>query len=192
MGTLKQTLPWPTAVSHSTIVSSAFDAIADISTRMFVVVGSGAAMVIDALGTRMFTRVDADSNAEMFESIRAGLRAVVAAERDDQAAFDAVLLQPGDHPEVERTTLEALLRRFGTDPGLAVMPALAGKGGHPVLIPRGLIGSVLDYSGQGGLKQFWRLHPERCIRLSVPDQGCVLDVDSPTAYFDGVKGHESG
>lgn len=212
-GPLKQTLPWPPVVSElgrsdlaspisnlqseipdssaprarSTVISCAFDAIAPFCHRMFVVVGGDAHAINAALGERTFTRVDADSDAEMFESIRVGVDAV-----NEDANVDAVMLQPGDHPGVARATIEALRMEFQRDPRRAVMPEYAGKGGHPVIIPRGLLPSILNLNeprsmAGGGLRQFWSDHPEARTRLVVSDPLCIADIDTPQDYVKSLR-----
>jgi len=205
MGALKQTLPWPPshlkpeAPHQSTVIASAFDAIAPFCQRLFVVVGGDAAAIVAALGDRSFVRVNADSDDEMFASIRAGFRAVLA---DADAGFDALLLQPGDHPGVARCTIEALLAEFQRDKSRAVMPEHRGKGGHPALIPRSLLQPILDSGdamkgaggggggGSGGLRQFWLDHPETRQRLAVDDPLCVSDLDTPADYAKSLRRKE--
>jgi molybdenum cofactor cytidylyltransferase len=191
MGVLKQTLPWPGAgtAAQTTLVAAAFDVIASHVDRMFVAVGTDEAAVLTALGPRVFTTVRVASNAEMYESIRAGLRASTATGEASAVACDGVLLQPGDHPTVARETVEQLLRSFVEDPRRAYMPAYRGAGGHPVVVPRSLISEILEYPGRGGLRQIWIDHPDWHKRIAVDDPWCVLDVDTPEAYSRGWVMH---
>jgi molybdenum cofactor cytidylyltransferase len=197
MGALKQTLPWPAGHrpsevrSSATIVSCAYDSIASFCHRMFVVVGLDAPAVLAALegdsanGARSFTRVDADSDDEMFASIRIGLTAIVAHESSagETQQFDGALLHPGDHPGAARSTIEALLQEFvQAAAAKAVMPEYRGKGGHPVLVPRAMCDGLIEHDGNGGLRQFWLDHPDSCARLALDDPLCVLDLNTPTAY----------
>jgi molybdenum cofactor cytidylyltransferase len=197
MGALKQTLPWPAnhrpseARSSATIVSCAYDSIASFCHRMFVVVGLDAPVVLADLegdrrnGARSFTRVDGDSDEEMFASIRIGLTAIVAHESSagETQPFDGVLVHPGDHPGAARSTIEALRQEFlQADAAKAVMPEHRGKGGHPVLVPRAMFDALIEHHGSGGLRQFWLDHPGSCTRLAVDDPLCVLDLNTPAAY----------
>jgi molybdenum cofactor cytidylyltransferase len=184
MGTLKQTLPWP--AWPSTVISSSFDAIQPWCQKMVLVVGADAQSVTAALGTREFIRVDADSDAPMFDSIRAGLRAIIDQTRTPIPG-DAVLLQPGDHPGVARATIDGMLMAFAAAPSRAVMPQYRGSGGHPVLVPRSLIAPILAFDGDGGLRQFWLDHPGLCIRMAVDDRLCVHDVDTPGDYYGRAR-----
>jgi CTP:molybdopterin cytidylyltransferase MocA len=111
----------------------------------------------------------------MIESICVGLRA--ASEIDPSAM---VVLQPGDHPEVSDTTLQMLVSCSQDRPGQAVIPQHNGRGGHPVLIPSGVVHAILAESCPEGLKQFWTRHPQLCWRLPVDDDSVIRDVDTPS------------
>jgi molybdenum cofactor cytidylyltransferase len=199
MGRLKQTLPWPpldrnlrstvapvnlgSEPEHaiSTVVASAYDGIAPVCDRMVVVVGNDAGEVVAALRPRAFERVEVDSDAEMFVSICAGLRR--AFDEANMPPCDAVLVQPGDHPAVARSTIDGMLAAFAADPARAVMPDYRGKGGHPALVPRLLFGPILGFDRPGGLRQFWLNHPGVCTRVPVHDPLCLLDLDTPGDYL---------
>ncbi len=180
MGRPKLLLPWPAPDGPRAVIAAAFDAIAG-ACREMVVVGAAddetlAAAIAAALDERRF-RPAIPQGDEMIDSVRAGLLAARAIDHDAD-----VLLQPADHPDVAPGTLEALLadRR---DDDTAVIPAYDGRGGHPVLIPSGLFGDILAYDGPGGVRQFWRDHPDRCRRLPVDDPAVVHDLDTPDQWL---------
>src|SRR4051794_33845457 len=99
MGGKKQLTPWPTATATIPLIAAAYDAIRPICNKMVIVLGHAADEVAAALGDRPFHRVESDPHAPMFESIRAGLR--FARGLNPTAA---IVLQPGDHPEVATST----------------------------------------------------------------------------------------
>jgi len=173
-GQTKQLLLWPTAEGSKPLLAAAFDAIASVCREMVVVFGHEAQAVAAALGSRKFHAVTSDPDAEMFTSICVGLNA--ARQIDPQA--DA-LLHPGDHPAVNRKTLDALVRVGGNHRECAIMPVYRGDGGHPVLVPALLFDPILSYDGHGGLRQFWIENPTLCLRLVVSDAAVVQDVDTP-------------
>jgi len=178
MGRLKQLLPWPPhSPDAKPLVAAAFDAIAPVCDAMLVVVGHEAESVIAALGDRKFQSVHVDPNAEMIESVKAGL--ALARELDAAAG---VLLHPADHPDVKRETLDELVRAAAASPRSAIMPTCCSKGGHPVLIPAELVWNIAAYRGSGGLRQFWLDHADRCVRLPVEDPGVTRDIDTPADY----------
>jgi molybdenum cofactor cytidylyltransferase len=178
MGGAKQLLPWPPGARDARpLVAAAFDAVCPVCTRVIVVVGHEAEAVVSALGSRSFDIVHADPDAEMFESIRAGLKEVQA--RDPAAA---ALVHPADHPEVDASTLQALVDALQVQQRRALMPEYHGRGGHPVLIPAPLIPEIVASEGHGGLRQYWVDHPERCLRIPVDDPAVVRNLNTRRAY----------
>jgi len=179
MGRLKQLLPWPPGASAdgSTVVESSFDAIAPHCDEMIVVVGAEAAVVAGALGPRRFRIVQADPDAEMFHSVRAGL-----VEARQCAGVAAAVVHPADQPAVRSQTVRMLLHEQQARPNRAVMPEFGGRGGHPVVIPTSLFDAILAFENDGGLREFWRQRPQRCLRVEVLDPGVRLDLDHPEDY----------
>jgi molybdenum cofactor cytidylyltransferase len=173
MGRLKQLVAWRTPEGEKPLVAAAYDAIRPICDELIVVLGHEAETVAAALDTRPFLRVNVDPVAPMFESIRAGLR---KAQSLDPAA--AVVLQPGDHPEVSRPTLEVLINYSLSLPSQAVMPEFGGRGGHPVVIPPGIIAVLVGANCPTGLGEYWAAHAELCHRVPVDDASVVRDVDT--------------
>jgi CTP:molybdopterin cytidylyltransferase MocA len=174
MGTLKQVLPW----GASTIVTAAFDAIAGAcDAGMIVVVGADGDRVVAALGDRVFTRVDADSDAEQIESIRHGLRNALAI-----TGVRRILLHPADHPAVTPATVARIVRAADDHDGV-VIPTHGGRGGHPVLVPAAVAEDVVSSPITGGLREYWREHPDRVHRVEFPDAPeLTLDLDTPEDY----------
>ena len=171
----KQFYPWPTADGKKPLVAAAFDAVAPACDAMIVVLGHRAAEVAVALGERQFQAVQSDPDAPMFESIRVVIQAAL-----ETSPESTVLLQPGDHPEVQPATLEQILTISGKHPDRVIVPEFQGRGGHPVLIPAGIAQRLLTTDCPQGLGQYWTDHSELCLRLSVDDESVVRDVDTAT------------
>ena len=169
MGGRKQLTPWPPDAPTSTLVATAFDALAAQCEAMVVVVGHLAAAVHDALGTRAYLSVDADPDAPMFESIRAGLAAVPAGR--------SVLLHPADHPMIPPAVGRAIAA--AATPAHAVMPEINGRGGHPVWIPAAIVGQLRGAEAPDGLRGWWRDHPGCVRRVAVADDVILHDIDEP-------------
>jgi CTP:molybdopterin cytidylyltransferase MocA len=174
MGGRKQLVTWQSTDGPKPLVAAAYDAIRCACSEMIVVLGHEADAVKSALGDRTFHSVHSDPDAPMFESIRAGLRA--AQELDPSAS---VVLQPGDHPEVAPTTLDALAKLSSAERERAIIPLFRGHGGHPVFIPPAVVVRVLHSDCPQGLGKFWTTHPELCLRITVHDASVRRDVDTP-------------
>lgn len=174
MGRTKQLVNWPTRDGGKPLIAAAYDSIRPICYEIVVVLGHEAGAVAAALGDRQFIRVESDPDAPMFDSIRAGIN---AAQKIDPTA--SIVLQPGDHPEVVRPTLIALLDWSLQRPGVAVIPEYGGRGGHPVVIPARIATELIGSECPAGLAQFWTDHPDLCQRVLVDDPGVVRDIDVP-------------
>jgi molybdenum cofactor cytidylyltransferase len=173
MGRTKQLVPWRTAAGEKPLVAAAYDAIRDACDEMVVVLGHEADTVAMALGDRAFQRVPSDSDGPMFASIRTGLVAAHAINRDA-----TVVLQPGDHPEVAPATLLALIAAATAHPDRAIIPQYQGRGGHPVMIPPLVVALLLKSDCPAGLARFWNDHPAHVRRVPVDDAAVILDIDT--------------
>lgn len=177
MGKTKQLMPWPPPDGKTTIVAAAFDAIAPHVREMLVVLGHDADAIQHALGERTFTAVHSSPDAPMYESIRSGLTT---------AHTHNVLLHLADHPGIVAETIHALIDAARKYPGQAIIPTHNGKGGHPVLIPATIATRLIEYPGDGGLRQYWLDHPDQCRRVPVDDPGCIRDIDTLADYNAGL------
>jgi len=186
MGALKQLLPWGTGAAAKPLVAAAFDALAPACDTMIVVAGEDHPAIVEALHPREFTTVIVDSNREMFESIRAGLRKAQRLWPESD-----VLLHPADQPVIHPAIVEALRAEARRHPNAAVMPEYIGRGGHPVLIPADMLAAIIAWSGPGGLRSFWENHPRLARRVAINDASVLLDIDNPQEYahaMDDVSG----
>lgn len=174
MGRTKQIAACGTADGPKPLVAAAYDAIRPICDEMVVVLGHEADAVAAALGERIYHRADANPDSPMFESIRTGLQ---AAQTIDPTA--AVVLQPGDHPDVAPHTLRSLTDWSLPRPAQAIVPDYRGRGGHPALIPPPVVALLIDADCPEGLGQFWTDHPDLCHRVPVDDATVLRDIDTP-------------
>lgn len=115
----------------------------------------------------IFLRNEDFVRTKMFDSARIGLSYI----RDK---CDRVLFTPVDIPLFTAATVNALLE---TEAALAC-PVCGGKRGHPLLLSTGLIGRLLEDSGEGGLQGAL----ERCgtpiTEVEVPDRGVLHEADA--------------
>lgn len=174
LGGTKQLRLWRCADGEKPLIAAAYDAISPICDEIVVVLGHSAEEVAAALAPRPFHRAQSDEHAPMFESIRAGLRAAQGIDEDA-----AIVLHPGDHPEVSRDTLRVLMDWSLKRPVQAVIPQLGNRGGHPVVIPPSIGAQLIDADCPAGLGQFWLDHPDLCYRVPVNDPTVIRDVDTP-------------
>jgi CTP:molybdopterin cytidylyltransferase MocA len=182
MGGTKQLVTWGSADGPKPLVAAAYDVIRPVCDEMIVVLGHEAEAVAAALEDRPFRRALSDPDAPMFESIRSGLCAARALD-----AGATAVLQPGDQPEVERATLEALVDWSRKRPGECVIPQVGGRGGHPVFIPPLVAAVLIDAECPQGLGEYWISHPDLCFRVHVDDGTVLRDIDTPEDLVGGKR-----
>ncbi|MDD4541822.1 MAG: NTP transferase domain-containing protein, partial [Eubacteriales bacterium] len=108
---------------------------------------------------------------EMLDSVKLGLEAL-------GENYDAVFITPGDMPLIKLESLESLKR---IKAGVA-RPVCQGKGGHPVLLDKKHVGSLLAYSGDSGLKGALKSLDEPMIDLEVDDLGVIMNLNTPEDF----------
>lgn len=112
----------------------------------------------------------------MFSSVQTGAAAI------SQGA-DAFFLLPVDIPLVRPATYAALREAFLKNTNMAVViPSFRGRMGHPPLISSKLIPEILEWGGDGGLRAILDRHQKETLILEVPDEGTVLEMDTPEEY----------
>ena len=111
----------------------------------------------------------------MFTSVLAGVGRFAA------KGADMILLLPCDCAAVPKEAVRQLIACAG-DKGEYALPTYEGKNGHPLLIPRRYYEEILRFTGPGGLKGARSLHEDTLLRLPMPWQGTVLDMDTPEDY----------
>ena len=125
----------------------------------------------------------------MFTSIQAGL----AKAKEDYPDKKGFFLVPVDCPLITiRAFRELMMAADAADEKSCggasedaddfFVPTFEGKKGHPLLIPAGRIPEILAYEGDGGLKGITDQYPDRMIRVPVPDEEIVMDMDTPEGY----------
>ena len=111
----------------------------------------------------------------MLSSVRCGIRAL-------PPDCDAAMVALGDQPTVRTRLVSALLQEFARHPGSIVVPAHAGRRGHPVLFPSECFKDVLTRYDGVGLKGLLDAHARRVRELRVDDEMVLHDVDDPEGY----------
>ncbi len=139
--------------------------------EVVVVRARGAAPLPDELTTDFAVRVvEVEPDAEMIDSVRAGLRALGAAE--------FVVLFPVDHALVKAATVRALVRRAraATEPAIT-LPLFEGRPGHPIVVPAALLPTVFDAATKT-LRDVVRRQSVDAV--PVRDRWIARDLDTPT------------
>lgn len=126
-----------------------------------------------------FVRNPAFEQSQMFDSVKLGLRAL-------KDTCSRVFFCPVDVPFFTEDTVR---REMQAKEGL-IVPVHGGRDGHPLLIDSSLIPALLAYEGEGGLKGAYESLPEGCVRrITVPDEGAVIDADTKADFEKLVDLH---
>lgn len=144
--------------------------------EIVVVLGSRARDIGEALGKRDVTLVLNPNYARgMSTSLITGLQMV-----SKQARFVMVAL--GDQPFVKPETYDKLIdAALKTDKGV-VVPVFKKQRGNPILIHAGYIPEVLRFTGDVGGRELLTQYPQDVLEVKVPDEGLVINVNTPDEY----------
>ena len=121
----------------------------------------------------------------MSGSLRAGVEALARG-----GEVDGVLVCLGDMPRLAPRHVEALLDGFAPDwPSEApadreggrplCVPVFEGKRGNPVLFARRYFAELCALEGDVGARALIERHAEEVRRVDAPDDGVLVDVDTP-------------
>ena len=108
-------------------------------------------------------------NTQMYNSICLGLNYI-------EDLCDRVFILPAKFPMFLSETIK---RMMDTD-AQVVCPVFEGRRGHPVLVSSDIIGKLLNYKGEKGLRGALRqVDVDRCAwEVEVEDQGIILAVET--------------
>ncbi|MFU8880869.1 MAG: nucleotidyltransferase family protein [Rhodobacterales bacterium] len=114
-----------------------------------------------------------DAAEGMGASIRAGVRAV-------PADCPAVMILPGDMPELDKTDLRQMVQAHAAQPE-AILRATdkTGQHGHPVIFPADLFDDLRACHGDSGARDLLRRHSQRVVTVPLPDLHATTDLDTP-------------
>jgi molybdenum cofactor cytidylyltransferase len=113
----------------------------------------------------------------MLSSLQCGLEAVFP-------EAEAVMFTPVDHPNLENSTLEKLVRRFESERSSVTIPTYQGKHGHPVLIARPLITELLALPTTAQASDVIHRYRSQTSYVAVEDQAVMTDIDDRAAYAE--------
>lgn len=202
MGTAKQMLPWESHKKNTfsknaqTVIESAFDGLAPhCKAGVIVVLGNiGTQEIKDKLANRKYSLCISDPDAPMIKSMCIGLEHILnSSPANTQQAATHVLLHPADNPVVTTEVVQRIFSYSSKHKATAVIPTCNSKGGHPVLLPVGIVDKILSAYKSGklgneGLRSFWKLYPEFVTRLEFENnKEILLDLDTPENYAIALR-----
>ena len=111
----------------------------------------------------------------MFTSVQAGLRA-----QPKQATL--VLIALCDQPRLRRETVEKLIGQFEKERHKILVPVYGGRQGHPLLFRAAYAKEILAMDASLTLKHFLAAHADDIERMTVEDEGVLIDIDDRETY----------
>jgi len=114
---------------------------------------------------------------DMFASLRTGLDRLI--QSDD---WQVLAVLPVDHPLVTAETVAALAAAEGQ----AVIPSYRGKHGHPIVIAREVVGSIVCGALTGPTMREV-LKAVGAVDLEVDDPGVTANCNTPAALSEALK-----
>jgi len=149
-------------------------------TDLVIVTGTHHDAVLDALAhdREPAPRIvrNPDPSRGQLSSLLAGMDAVVTLQSD------AVMMTLVDVPLVRASTVAAVIESWQRTRAPIVRPAIGDQHGHPVIFDRALFNELRRAPLDAGAKSVVRAHEHEIVNVTVDDEGCVRDVDTPSDY----------
>jgi molybdenum cofactor cytidylyltransferase len=101
---------------------------------------------------------------------------------------DGMLVHLVDHPYIDASLVDRMIRQFYESKKNIVVPRCRGKRGHPVLFSRRLFGELLDAPMDQGAKAVVNAHGDATLEIETDEEGIAVDIDTPELYRQHVKG----
>jgi molybdenum cofactor cytidylyltransferase len=156
------------SIEGNPVILRAIERLLECCTQVIVVTGHYHKALNEILDPipRVSVVYNANYDQGMFSSVQCG----VAHLSED------FLMLPGDYPNIQRTTIEQLLRTEGD----IVVPTYNNRRGHPIFIRQALIEPLLKEPITSTLKDF--RNRQKVTYIEVEDQGILEDMDTIEAY----------
>jgi molybdenum cofactor cytidylyltransferase len=166
-----------TEIDGQAMVARVVDAaLASHAGPVFVVTGHDGARVRQALAGRDVTVVE---NPDYAAGLSASLRAGIAALPDD---VDGAVFLLGDMPRVAAVHIDRLVAAFNPEEGRAIcIPVWRAKRGNPVLWSTRFFPEMRALEGDTGARSLLHAYADQVCEVEMPDDGVLLDVDTPEA-----------
>jgi molybdenum cofactor cytidylyltransferase len=129
--------------------------------------------VIEGAGARAV--VNERYEEGMFSSVIAGISAM-------EHGPQAFVVLPADIPLVRAATIRSLVNGFMEGKNRILVPSFRGSKGHPPLISTELEGTIVEFTGENGLKGALDKLGSETGKVEVPDRNILFDVDNPADY----------
>jgi molybdenum cofactor cytidylyltransferase len=135
--------------------------------------------VLERLGVEIVLNKDYEEG--MYSSVRVGVQSLTE-------KTEAFFFLPADYPLVSNKTIEQIAREYNKGSCEIIYPVYQGQRGHPPLISKTVIPSILESDGQGGLRRVLQESVNAELEVPVDDKGILIDLDYETDYKKIIQG----
>ncbi len=123
------------------------------------------------------------ADEDMLSSLQVGLQAM-------PAKTDAALIALGDQPQMQHTTVLAILRLYEETHQPLIVPSYQMHRGHPWLVARELWSDILGMHAPETARDFMNGHATSISYVDVDTPTVLQDVDTPEEYDRGHPGQQ--
>ena len=183
MQTFKPLMP----LRGKTLIENTIDSIFSSGAQKVVVVTGHRAEELEPLleekyGSRVIIARNEDfARTDMLCSIRIGCQSM--------PECGAFFLLPGDMPVVKESTFRTIMARRDSQISV-IFPTLDGYRKHPPLVDFRLIPEILNFNGEGGLRELWKQLEALIRTVPVDDIGVWMDLDTREDYENCKEQYE--
>ena len=118
-----------------------------------------------------------ESTPDMRTTVERGLRWFE--DRYHPRPNDWWVLAPGDHPGFGANVVRQLLTAAGRSDRSIIVPAHAGRRGHPTVIAWKHVQGIRALPTSEGINRYLRAQEAETLQLEVTEAGVLLDLDTP-------------
>lgn len=118
-----------------------------------------------------------DASEGMAASIRTGMAAL-------RGTCDAVMILPADMPDITIKDMKQMLAQFAEHDGQMICRghSKCGRAGHPVIFPPDCFAALTTLTGDQGGRNILRQHAQRVVKVGLPADHAITDLDTPEAW----------
>ena len=170
-----------------TLIENTIDSIFSSGAKKVVVVTGNRAEELEPILAEKYkdrvilTRNEHFASTDMFTSIRIGCKSL--------PECDAFFLLPGDMPVVRESTFRTIISQRDSEVSV-IFPTLDGYRKHPPLVDSRLVPKILEFNGEGGLRELWKQLESLIRTVPVDDTGVWMDLDTREDYENCKEQYE--
>ena len=174
MGQPKMLMPW----GKSTVIQTVISTIQDAGINDILVVTGGAHNQIESMIGQAAQVVFNENYAEgeMLSSLQRGLTA-----KKHEAS--AALICLGDQPQVQRRSVQRILREYKETNASIIVPSYQMHRGHPWLVAREHWDAILQMRAPDSPREFLNRNSRKIRYVEINSPTILQDLDTPEDYL---------